>query len=186
MISMQQSRLVRRYAQAFLNLYGERISDDVIDNVSHLIAFFEERSRTVFFLKLTSIPASDKKRIVTQICEQHQLDISPCSLWNRLLALLTRHNRLFLFENVLQRIVAGYRERHNIMLCELSSSPALSDDEQHAVMNFIARKSGKKIMYDYQEDPHLIAGVRVQSDRCYWESSIARQFREMRHRLRAL
>ena len=106
------------------------------------------------------------------------------SFFEKLITLLVHDKRAPLMSRVLKELVALYRKKHTIVFFEITSSHGLTHEQLDNIEQFLARKTGCDIIYKYEVDTTLIAGLRLQSDAFVWEYSIRKQLENMRGLIR--
>jgi F0F1-type ATP synthase delta subunit len=71
-----------------------------------------------------------------------------------------------------------YLERQHIVSFTITSSHLLPESAVLSIQRFLARNTGKTIIYTCIVDPTLIAGVRLVNTTLFWEHSVAKQLRD--------
>lgn len=165
--------LARRYATAFLNVFGDSIDFDAFMAINEAKMFFAERKKVLYFLSLSTLASSEKARIMKQVFTVLDLPES----FNILLTLLLHDKRAGLLYDVLQFIVKIYEQRNKIMDFTCTTSHEVDKKALEIMKRFLAQQTGNDIIYTYQIDKDLIAGIRLQSDTLLWEQSVEKQLR---------
>lgn len=171
-----QAIIAQRYAQAYINLYGNALSYRDFLVIRDTEIFFKKNRQLLFFLNWSAIKIEEKKEALRKAMEYCAVHHSI----NNLIDLLALHKRLFLIIPVLTGICALYQKKHKITQVMITSSHAMTDQELKSVQQFLANKTGLSIIYDYKVDPKLIAGIRLQGDTFLWEHSIKKQLESIR------
>lgn len=170
--------IAKRYAQAFLNLSINDLTDADFINVQHAIVFFSQNRPLLALLKVPHIKSEEKIAALQQVLiANHKLP----EVFITLIALLVRDKRAALVLETLEQLKKLYRDHQNIEFYKISSSHALDDTELTTLQNFLAQKTGHTIFYTYTIDPSLIAGIRMQSNERLWEYSIKKQLASLSH-----
>lgn len=175
-MDIQAQRLARRYAHAFLNVYGEQINDAMLVQFDHVSTTLAECRSQLLLFKLPTLTLEKKKTIMREIAQRYDF---PDVLYP-LIDLLLVDKRLTLLAGVLDALIDEYKKREQRMDFVVTSWPALSDQQQQDVHAFLTRATHKKIMCSYYEDPTLIAGMRMQSATLLWECSIQKKLDAVR------
>jgi len=164
--------LSRRYAQAFMHVYGKDIIESVFEKIRELVSFLLTHRKALFFLQLPHIPSDKKITILTELLvEQFKLPGS----FEPLIKQLVDHKRSFLIAKILHQIAQLYMKEHNIEAFIFTSSHELTKAQLEEMKRYLADRLGKDIIYEYKIDKTLIAGIRLLSDTHIWEYSIAQQ-----------
>lgn len=168
--------VARKYANAFLNLYINDISEENFKAIKKLDTFFDNHKKSIFFLSVPNIENSQKEKLLAELFEKFGVK----NLLKPLIDLLFEHKRIFLISEVLKHIKLLYKERKNIMMFNITSSHQLDDQDIEIIKQFLAFKTNKKIMSEYKIDKSIVAGIRLQSGTLLWEYSISKQCETLR------
>jgi ATP synthase F1 delta subunit len=160
-----------KYAHAFLHIFFDQLTPDDIMALEQISQFLEQDRRIIFFLRLPIIENNIKLQGLQMLVQQWHLPQSIMVL----IKLLSDHKRLDLLPMVLSAIVRFYREEAGIMSFVITSAPSLTSQEVQTLIEFLARVTGRSIIYEYKVDTRLIAGIRLQSTTLFWEQSIAKR-----------
>lgn len=171
-----ESDIAKKYAQAFLNVFGPQLSREDFDNVCAAALFFKQNQELLFFLSWPIIEKNTKIKALNQALEAFKLHAP----FNKLIDLLASQKRTYLIMLVLDKLCILFKERNNIMTFTISSSHQLDTRELEILKRFLANLTGQDIIYDYMVDKDLIAGIRMRSDTLLWEYSISKQLARMK------
>ena len=177
----ERSTLVNRYAQAFLNAFDETITQKSYIAIQDAARFFSGKRSRFLLMTLTYVDDSTSKKIFSKVCECFGLGSSI----KKLLLLIAKQRRQFLFPDILDRICLLYRRRNGIMSCRLTTSHPISEDDRKIIRKYLAEKTGYKVWCNkcYCVDSSLISGIRLQSDSLFWEYSLRDRIDSVRRRL---
>jgi len=197
------SMLARRYAQAFLSVYGEQVTAQTGENLVRFKQFLVANRALIYLFTIPSIDQKTKERGLGFLAEKFEL---PRSFYS-LMVLLLFSRRISLLPQVLYSVVALYKKEHGIQSFAIHSSHALSGPELDQLRDFLTEQIANKqsanqgadlvtnigeknnsghdnkeqknihVVCSYKQDKDLIAGIRMQSETYLWEHSIARQLR---------
>ena len=82
---------------------------------------------------------------------------------------------------------ARYEERYldanGYVKVRVYTAKALSDVEKSRIEQALSKKTGKKPLADYNVDPSLVGGIRVETDELLLENSVKRHLKELRAHL---
>lgn len=174
-MTLQEKAVSRKYAQAFLRVFGNKITTDDVRALEYSSVFFQENSDKFFYLYLSSISSEIKRDLMMQVCSPFGLK----TILQPLVGILAQHGRLTLLGTVLQQIIVVYKEQHDIIDARFISVHPLQADEQIVMKKFFEHITGKTVQAQLVIDPRLIAGVRLQGDTVVWEHSVAKQLRSI-------
>lgn len=179
-MNVQDSKLAKKYAAAFLNIYENQLSLDDYFALQQAVHFFDDNRQLLTYFKLPRILA-EKKEALRKIQEAFNLP----KVMDTLMELLLDHQRLFLIKYVFEALLILFRERNNIMTFSIISSHTLEKNQLQSIKDFLEKKTRNTILYNKEVDKKLIAGIRLQSTTYLWEYSIEQQLREARQALRS-
>jgi ATP synthase F1 delta subunit len=165
------ARVAKRYAQAFLNIYKQKLSDSIMRSVQEAALFLEKHSDILVFLQLSVINDSAKKHMLQELIKQFGL----AQLLEPLVDLLLKHKRAFILKESLEQLYKLYHEQEEIVEFEIASSYPLDKISLGVITDFLALRTGKKIRAYTKIDPTLIAGIAMKSAVYMWESSVRKQ-----------
>lgn len=168
--------LVRKYATAFVNVFGAGITQADISNIQQCAQKLDSVPNLSFFLQLTSLSEELKKEALKKII------ITQCGLpsyYSSLIDLLIAHKRSFLITPIMFKIHKLAMRKQGFALFNISSSSELSQDQKTTILHFLEQKTGLHILADYTTDTKLIAGVRMQSSTFLWEQSVRKYLAEV-------
>lgn len=168
MLTGKEKARAKKYAIAFLNLFGSQMVPEDIERIADAAAFLSDHRRAVFLLKVPVIPEKIKKEGLQDFCDRFGLKGEVARLINVLLA----HKLPTLLLPVLEGIVAEYNRRRNQVIVTISSAVALDKEQKKILEQFADEQFPGKKTYQYRLDKTLIAGVRLQSETMMWEYSI--------------
>lgn len=172
---MHKSLLARRYACAFLNVYGRKYTREDIQHLEQLSRYFSEHKDALFYLKLSCIKPTIKKSILLNIFAHYTIK----NYFDKLLDLLIMHNRLFMIIDVLYSIIQVYKERNHVIAWDIKSAIPLDTDDLKILYQFLESKTGMNAEYTFHVDKKLVAGIRIQSATLLWEHSVSQQLKRL-------
>jgi F0F1-type ATP synthase delta subunit len=169
--------VAKKYAQAFLNIVGADFSADDFKKICVLESFLKRHRAELFFLRSTAVDEQTKlvflDRLLAPFGTHTKLE--------QLAAVLARHHRLFLLSMVVGYICSLYAQQHGIEHFIIASSHELSSQECVDIVQFLKGATQHAVVYEYTQDPCLIAGIRVHSDTLLWEYSVNKQLIQIAH-----
>lgn len=161
--------VAKKYAQAFVHVYGKELSLEALDQLRAFEDFLATQRGVLLALTLAALSAQTHDQIVKKIVQQFQLPL--CI--ERLIKVLIQHKRLVLLRSVLKYIRKMYAIQQGIMDVAIGSSHPLEVEEKQRLCAFAQAMSGvKKIKASFVLMPEMISGVRIKSDTYLWEQSI--------------
>jgi F0F1-type ATP synthase delta subunit len=176
-MNQEYSLLCRRYATAFLNVYGDKISLEDCKVLRSAGDFLGSHRSILAFFELPDLRPDRHQQMIDLLVSHFSLPeaIKP------LLFLLEKQRQLWLLVEVLFVLVELYLQRNNLMIFSVESFPVLSSEKLEDFKKFLHRQTKKDILCRLKENKDLIAGIRAQSSSLLWEYSIEKKLREARH-----
>ncbi len=167
--------LARRYAQAYVNLFGSSLTLEAALRLP-VVASILEKHRSL--LILAGLHAT-QERSKSQIKDLFKIAGFDASLYSSLLELVASHNRLGLMPGILRNIYKRYFDMRGIMHFTIESALPLYDEERDALLAFLRKKTAKEIQYTLVVNPALIAGIKMYSDTLGYEHSVQQKLYEL-------
>jgi len=172
---VREQAVALKYAKAFLNVFIDEVSLDDYKKITVLEQFLKKRRDALAFLALPHLDSAIIEKSLGSVIEKFELP----ECFNRLVRLLIKGRRAFLFSLVLSVIAALYRKRKKIENFVIRSSYKLDDSALDVIKNFLEQKTGTKVFSRHELDKRLIAGIRLKSDHYLWEYSVAKKLRTL-------
>ena len=172
---MKNTLLAKRYATAFLNLYGTQLAFEDIEHVRELSVFLKNNKRLLFLLQISLISETEKLAGIREVCIRFGLP----DYFMQVAKLLIAHRRVSLLPAVLVSLDEQFYALRNVKRFVVASGCELEDNERTMVERFLQQRVGGSVVCTYQVDKALIAGIRVHGANYLWERSIAKQLRTM-------
>lgn len=172
----QRAVLIKKYAIAFINWCGEKISRADYIHIDQCAHDFKKNRWALFFLKMPLLSDETKKELLEKyLRDEYQLPDCCFDIIN----LLIDHKRGELLPLVFAQAAALYRKKHRIMPFYIASSAPLHEKQKTQLVNFLAQQTGCDIIEKYTIDPALIAGIKMQSETFLWEYSIDKKIKQV-------
>ncbi len=179
MVGCSQSEIAKKYAYAYINIFAEQHTFQEFCSLWRASQFLLEHHSLLFYLSLSTIAESDKKRFIDLFCQKFHLFDS----LKQLLYLLLKNKHIFLTIGVLKNIYRLYKKKYNICELQITSSSDLSLSQIEDVRSFFMQLSGQQVEVRHAVNPALIAGIRLQTETYLWEYSIAQQLNKLKQDL---
>lgn len=166
--TMTDEIVAKKYAQAFINLYGSTMSLEMISQFVRAESFVQANRSVLLLLSLAYIDHEQRLHMIQEFVSHFSLP-SACV---QLLVVIVSHNRSSLLSLVLWYIVQIYKKQINSIEFAITSSHELDSNSLDQIKHFLERRTGKHIIYSYAVDKGLIAGIRLLSNEYVWEYSV--------------
>lgn len=171
--------LARRYAQAFVQAFGNSIDIHLIERFRQAADYLVAHKKITIFLALPCVDDAHKFAMLDRVCKH--LNVNPASY--KLITLLLKHKRSWLLPQVLYAITEQLYKARGVEFFTIESFPALTHEQLETVEHQLSAMTKRTILYRYRTNPTLIAGIRAQSASYLYERSIAARLRAVRQAL---
>ena len=178
---MLNTIIERKYARAFMNLFGNTLTMPVLEKFDDIIQFINNNKKHFFYLKVSAVDNNTKRAFFINLFKQHGAYSNGI---DKLIDLLIHDKRLILIAGILHEICNIYMENNGIAEWHVASAHELPQAEKDIIMQFLSRKTHAHIVPTYLIDSTLIAGLRLQSDIYLWEHSVKSQLDALRRTYR--
>lgn len=174
-MDIQQEKLAKKYAKAFVNLYAARLNVELVERLQIVSDYLHRQREALFYVQLSALDGDTTKKNFEELLKQFSID----SLFNPLIELLLRDKRIFLLSRVIHYICVIYLEKNNIMHFTVESPVNLNAEDLTTLKSFLSRQTGKTILFSIKKNKNLIAGIKAYSDSVGFEHSIRKQLRAL-------
>ncbi|GIV04541.1 MAG: F0F1 ATP synthase subunit delta [Fimbriimonadales bacterium] len=155
---MVDIRVARRYARALFEVaLKQQLLQQTADDLASLRTLMEQSSEWRAFFYSPLIP---RDRKVARLREAFSTQVQPHTL--RLLELLVEKRREKFLEAVCEEFQRLQEAYQGVVRATIESAAPLSETEQNALVQKLEQSTGKRIIPNYEVNPELIGGVRVQ------------------------
>lgn len=172
---LEAHTLARRYATAFLNLYGDSLEAADYSALKKGADFFKAHKQACFLMRLSLLDQKIVKKVLVE--KRKEFGLSDC--FDRLFMLIYKDKRTFLLPDLLQTILHEADERRGMEFFHITHVGEFSAQKKEDLVVWLEKKTGKTIECRYQEDAGLIAGLRLQSKHYLWETSIRERLKRI-------
>jgi ATP synthase F1 delta subunit len=174
-MNAQEIVLARKYACAYVDIYGSSWNIPQIHALIEFSRMFHERRTVPAYLRVSCIPEQEKVHILLKSLAHFKLD----KLLEPMVNLLAHHNRLELFGVLLHALRTFLEQIYHMEEITIRTAAPLTDVHRRAIVAWIEQITEKHI-YAYEAiDTRLIAGIRLEGKSFFWEHSIHQQLRRI-------
>lgn len=174
--SLVAAEVYEPYAQALMSLAQD---NDLVDQfgheVSQLLELLSESQEFKQFLSNPLIKPEAKKAVIQQVVGDQA---NPYIL--NFLMLLVDRRRIGFLEGICKQYQTLLRQLKRILLAEVTSATALTNEQRESVRQKIVDMSGgQQVELDVHVDPDLIGGVIIKVGSQVFDASIRGQLRRI-------
>lgn len=174
-----ESKIAKKYARAFLNVYKDECTSEYIDTLVTFSDFISRNRLLEATLTLPSLSMEKKVSIVDSIAQKLYLSDG----MKNLIFLLLKSKRIDLLVEIVKQILFLYMEKEKKYYFKVTTSHEISEKERDKVLEFINKNVKNHITASFFVDKSLISGIKIEGNTLLWERSIARQLRKIEQRL---
>lgn len=177
---IRQKIIARKYAQAFLNLYFDALTQLHIDAVIDLHKFLLENKGILCYLSLPGLTEQAWTDFSTRLYARFELPVQ----LGRLIQVLLERRSIALLPLVLNSLLQDFWQRRHVLHFNITSSHVLEAEEQASVIKFLAEKTGAaEVKAKFSIDESLICGINMQSNSYKFEHSVAQELKKIKESL---
>lgn len=178
-LSLYDKRISKRYAHAFMRMYGSMLSSTDYQNIVNAYHFLQDHPELLSLLQCARHNSIQEETFIDQL----QYTCTLPSSVKPLLLLLIKKNRIVYSIEVLRNIAHLYQELHGIIPFVITSAYEISSLQKDAIKKFLIQKTKASIECHWSIDTSLIGGFRAQSEYLLWECSFSKQLRIIEKKL---
>ena len=171
--------IARRYAKAIIAVAQEQNALDQTGDELRVLRALAEDPQIAQALANPLLAAAARRGLARMLADQ--LTLRP--IMRNFLSLLADHRRL----DQLGGIADQYQKLLDHMLgrvrATLSSATPLNDAQRDAIINALARQTGRTVLAEQQVDPRLLGGVTVNVEGTVYDGSLRTQLEALAARI---
>ena len=173
-----KDKLAGKYAQAFVNLYAEKITEEQFFNIMQAHDILSEDNDILLLLEFPFVK-EDKKKFIDKFLKKFSL----IKEFSGLLNMLIDSHRIVLFVEILEFILWEFQDHTKKIYFDIAASDELSKSEIEIIKRFLMKLSNSDIIYKYSIDKKLIAGLRALSSNFLWQYSVSAKLQKVKRAL---
>jgi len=163
--------IAKKYATAFLNIYGSQFSLNEIMSLTFLSNFFRKNRYFYVSLEMSTISFKTKETAITKVVKGFKFK-TPIK---KLILTLLKHGRIEIIEKVLESIWYQFKKIYNIEKFIISTSYPIIKKHKSIIVKLLTTMTNKQVLTQFITDQSLIVGVRMESSEFLWERSIKKE-----------
>jgi len=165
----QKKQKARNFARAFLRTH-EMGESELFAGIKALRDCYKEHPLVFHLLELSSAHVEEKYQAIDELSKKLLLPPQFADF----LHVVMRYKEFHLLTIILEMLQEEYKKMHGIHDVVVSTSHALDASERENIQALVAAKIPGTLRFTYQQDPALIAGIKIETPLYYWEHSAAR------------
>lgn len=173
--------VVGTYARAFADVVVGSKSDAarMLAELQTMEGLFAESDSLRRVMDNPSIPGEQKRAVLDAVIKK----IGGSRPVRNFIAVLTDHQRLALFSEIVKQVERELNERLGFVDVQVTSARSLGDGDKQLLEAEIAKMTGKRVHARYQEDGALLGGAVVQVGSTIYDGSVNGQLERIREQL---
>ena len=173
-----KDKLASRYAQAFVNLYADKITESEFFNIMQAHDVLSENNDVLLLLEFPFVK-EDKKTFIDKFLKKFSL----IKEFSNLIVMLIETNRIVLFVEILEFILWEFQDCTKKIYFDITAADTLNDSEIDTIKRFLMKLSNSDIIYKYRVDKKLIVGLRALSSNFLWQYSVSAKLQKVKRAL---
>lgn len=166
---MTSGSVSHRYARALMTLAQKDGKLEAIrKELDTLASVAAQTPRLISFLSDIIVPQEKRRETLTEILTKLQAS----ELMRRFCFVLLERHRFGEFLNIVRGFDQLCDEQEGLIRARVISAQPLGSEDVAAFEKLLVQKTGKKVLIDYDQDPSLIGGVKVQLGSLVYDGSI--------------
>lgn len=204
---MRSQVLIRRYTQGLVNAIDDQAEyDKLYDNLKAFKAMLAEQPKLLNMLQSPFLPVSKRTAIADEILSR-MFNIEPPveipsieaaepesfspvrddllvdAKTARFLLLLIEHERLSIFNAILDGLPGAWNEEQGITTFEVASVTELSDEQKKRLAAKLEMLERRPVALTYIIDPALIGGLSIRKGNIVYDVSIAGSLQRLKEQI---
>jgi F-type H+-transporting ATPase subunit delta len=169
----------RAFADVVMTAKNQIDPARALQELHSIEALFKESDPLRRVMENPSIPGDRKRAVLDALTTR----LGTTRQVRNFVAVLTDHQRLPLFSDILKQVERELDERQGLAEAQVSSARQLSDAEKKMLEAEITRMTGKKVRAKYEQDASLLGGAVVQVGSTIYDGSVKGQLEKIREQL---
>lgn len=175
----QIESVAKKYALAYLNLYIDELTDNMIEDVSRLKNFLYKNKKFYAYLSIPKLSLETKLDFVSRLCNAFNLSHGEITL----MRLLVKQKRIDLLDATFKKIIEEYHIKKGEILTNVYTSHEINDMQKMMISDFVQNHVKEKVELKFFIDKSLINGIRIKSSRRLWELSVRKHIKKFKNNL---
>ncbi len=175
----QSNSLAKKYAIAYLNVYFDQITDEMVNNLLNLKSFLHKNRMFYAVLSIPKLSMTEKLKFTDLVCKVFDLSKSKTLL----IHLLIEQKRVYLLDAILGRIAEEYFIKKGIVSLQICTSHEVNSNQKNIITNFANNLIKKDTRLSFCVNKKLINGIRIKSNNLLWEHSVKKHLNFFKNNL---
>ncbi len=163
---MIDKKLSSRYAKALLGICEDKSIDEdsVLEKLKGLASFLRENSSVFEYLSAYVIPYRSKERVISELCSDEILV--------EFIKYIAKKGRFKLFYEITETFEELVDEKKGRVKAFVKSAIELDEKTKEKLKENLSKKLNKEVIFTFEQDPSLIAGIIVQVKDVVYDGSL--------------
>lgn len=169
----------KKFAKQFLSLVNIEQIPEVVAKLEAVASLMKKDRKFRNMLTSPSFSEEERAGVIAYICEKLNLSQDV----KKFLSFLSQEGVLVGLDEILRYVIALYMEMKRRVKGIVVSAVELSDSYRQKIMELLKEITGKEVELQYEVDPSLLGGIKVQVGSTMYDLSIKGQLGLLRDKL---
>lgn len=170
----------KRYAASLLDVAKDKPGIESVEkDIRGLLELVKESSELKQMLIDPRIQLSDKKSVLTTVCERAGYN----AVTAKFVSVLADNGRLDILSTVLDVVIECIEEMRGVVLAQVISANDMDKKQQDALTKTLVKTLGAQIRLDVSTDPSLLGGMVLQVGSMRIDDSVKNKLERLERQL---
>lgn len=157
----------------------ENLAESCLHELAFLQKLFVENESYITLLESPNVKTEEKLSMLDEAFSQN---IHSYVLY--FLKILTENGYISMFGACCEEYLQRFNKDRNICIAKITSTAALEEEQKNRLLSKLEKKTGKKVVMQFDTNPSLLGGIRVEVDGCLWDGSVRNKIQSIRDGLK--
>lgn len=159
-----------KYAQAYVNLYMEELTDTTCQNLLQMTNFLNQNKKFYAYLSIPHLSFDEKLKFISKLTKNFNLTENQ----ERLVNLLLVNKQFEILGLVVQKIITIFNQHRGTTTLQVYTSHKIGENQRQQILSFIKNKLNINAVVDFLVNTKLICGIKIKGPTFVWEKSVSK------------